>query len=211
MSEPVSEFVPPIILEHDPVSRIPHEALMILGQLMAWSAHIEADLFALYAIAKGGDLIKLRRFFYKTTAGLYQRSKLVREAFAERFTAEDSVLFEKLLDEVEVLASVRNEWAHNPLIRYGPEEHLCRWQLASNDFAGTVSRLDLDAVQRVGLPSLPELHNRLLRLIGFLGNPTGGQVFFVFGELTNDVAGQLRSLGADPGAASDPGVDHAPR
>ena len=185
--------VPPIILELDPIKEIPAEEIAILGELIAWTAYIEVDLFTFYIIGKPGNEVKRRKVFYKRTAGLRQRVRLVRETLRGKLRKELVTPFDALMAEVEALADVRNEWAHNPIIRFGPKRTLVRWEVGSGEFAGRLVPVDVKVVRPL-MPHVAQLHLNLRNLAALVNSPTGEQFAISFGERDAHMEAQIKRL-----------------
>ena len=81
-TEHLDEFgdVPAVELAADPLTIIPDDELKLIGEIMAWTAYIEADLFMLFLVAYPGEAARRRRQFYRDTRGLYSRARLVRKS-----------------------------------------------------------------------------------------------------------------------------------
>jgi hypothetical protein len=193
----------PLSLEWDAVERLPPASLEFLGRLMAWSAYIEYDLFCLYAIAKGGDLVECRRKFFRNTRGMFLRVQQVEKAFAGRLRGGLASAFANIMRDAKALCEHRNDWAHNPLFLFGPDARLSMLKVASGDFAGDLVFVDQHRETAL-LPLLKKLHGQLITLIGLLGNPAGGKVFFVFGPTDAATMEQIRTLASEPAAARNP-------
>lgn len=191
--------VPAIELSTDPVAEIPADELTLLGEMMAWTSYIEVDLFLLFLLANPGDTIARRRQFYRRTAGLYARIKLVRLSFEGKLVGKLAQALEALLKEAEVLAQLRNEWAHNPIIRFGPKRSLMRWVVGSGDFAGGLMKVDAAKI-RPHMPTLRQLHVNLTNVAALINDPEGKSYAIAFGGKSERMEAQieryLKSVGA---------------
>ncbi|MFJ6326535.1 MULTISPECIES: hypothetical protein [unclassified Rhizobium] len=176
-----------------PINDIPNDEIALLGEMMAWTAYIEVDLFTLYILGKPGSEVKRRKEFYKQTAGLKQRVRLVRETLHAKLHAELAGPFNALMTEVEILADVRNTWAHNPIIRFGPERTLVRWEIGSGEFAGRLVRVDAKVLRPL-MPRVEQLHLNLRNLAALVNSPTGEQFAITFGERDARMDAQLKRL-----------------
>ena len=203
-SEHLDEFgdVPPIELLIDPVAEIPVEELTLLGELMAWTAYIEVDLFLLFLLANPGDEIKRRKQFYRETKGLHGRIKLVRSSFEGKLSGVTEEALKILLQRAEWLAQVRNDWAHNPILRFGPKRLLVRWIVGSGDFAGRLTKVD-GAKIRPLLPDLQQLHQGFTNLAALIRSPEGKSYAIAFGEKSERIEAQIARYLEDAAKSSE--------
>lgn len=185
----------PIIIELDPVSLIPDEALLLLAKIMAWSTHIEAGLFRLYLHATKGDLIQRRREFYESAKGMKMRIKRVREAFGKQADADIAKVVTMILDECAVVADLRNEWGHNPLLPFGQDKQLHQWEIGSGEFAGIMRPVDVPLMKSL-LPHLHQLHINISNLAALLHGTDASNHALVFGPDTPETDAKVKELRA---------------
>ncbi|MFK5598295.1 hypothetical protein ACFZ8E_15065 [Methylobacterium sp. HMF5984] len=191
-TEHLDEFgdVPAIELASDPLSIVPPDELQLIGEVMAWSAYIEADLFMLFLVAWPGDAERRRRQFYRDTRGMHGRAKLVRQSFEGRADGPIMAALGRLIEQVNILGSFRNDVAHNPLIRFGPKRALMRWTPGKGTGAGTLSLVDATAARQV-MPAIRQLHDDLRNLAALLHSPSGGSFGITFGEMNERMEAQI--------------------
>lgn len=182
--------VPAIELSTDPIAEIPQDELLLIGEIMAWTAYIETDLFLLFILANPGDPVRRRKQFYKQTAGLYARIKLVRQSYEVRLQGDHAEALARLLQEAEALAKFRNDIAHNPVIRFGPKRALMRWMIGSGDFAGNLAKADSSIVRPL-LPHLRRLHQNLQSFAALINSPEGKSFAVAFGVSDERVEAQI--------------------
>ena len=107
------------------------------------------------------------------------------------------------MKEAEVMASLRNDWAHNPFFMYRADPKLIMLKVSSGDFAGNFAPIDIEQMTSL-LPLLGDFHRRLTMLIGLLRNPTGGDVIFAFGPMDEQMREQLQALVGPRASAPGP-------
>ncbi|MCJ2010445.1 hypothetical protein [Methylobacterium sp. J-092] len=203
-SEHLDEFgdVPPIELLIDPIAEIPEAELTLLGEFMAWTAYIEVDMFLLYLLANPGSEVQRRKEFYRDTSGLSRRIALVRTSFEGKLEGVQKEALRILLERATILSRARNEWAHNPMIRFGPERLLVRWIVGSGDFAGRLVKVDGAAI-RPHLRDLQQLHQGFTNLASLIRSPGGESYAIAFGEKTERLEAQIARLISPPDKTDD--------
>ncbi|MGU3662136.1 hypothetical protein [Methylobacterium fujisawaense] len=191
-AEHLDEFgdVPAVELAADPLAIIPDDELKLIGEILAWTAYIEADLFMLFLVAYPGEATRRRRQFYRDTHGLHSRARLVRQSFEGRSDENVMQAIDRLIEQIKVLGSFRNDIAHNPIIRFGPKRALMRWTPGSGTGAGNLTRIDAKIVRSV-FPEIRRLHDDLRKLAAVLHSPSGSSFAIVFGETDERIEAQI--------------------